>query len=60
MAVETVEIGPSPSATKARGKLLASRPTKPYIHPYLAGALLGLVLFTAFFLTGNGLGASEG
>ena len=57
MAVET---GSSPSATKARGKLFAPRPTKPYIHPYLAGALLGVVLFTAFFLTGNGLGASGG
>ena len=37
-----------------------SGPTKPYIHPYLGGALLGVVLFTAFFLTGNGLGASGG
>ena len=33
---------------------------KPYINPYLAGALLGLVLFLAFFVTGNGLGASGG
>jgi uncharacterized membrane protein YedE/YeeE len=33
---------------------------KPYINPYLAGALLGLVLFLAFFITGNGLGASGG
>jgi hypothetical protein len=57
MAVET---GSSPSVMKARGKLFAPRPTKPYIHPYLAGALLGVVLFTAFFLTGNGLGASGG
>src|SRR3990172_8348523 len=39
---------------------LQSRPTKPYAHPYLAGALLGLVLFGSFFLTGNGLGASGG
>jgi uncharacterized protein len=36
------------------------RPEKPYIHPYLGGALLGIVLFLAFFLTGNGLGASGG
>lgn len=36
------------------------RPEKGYIHPYLGGALLGLVLFLAFFLTGNGLGASGG
>jgi len=38
----------------------AGRQAKPYVHPYLAGALLGLVLFGAFFLTGNGLGASGG
>lgn len=36
------------------------RPEKPYVHPFLGGALLGLVLFSAFFLTGNGLGASGG
>jgi hypothetical protein len=35
-----------------------TRPEKPYVHPYLGGAVLGLVLFLAFFLTGNGLGAS--
>ena len=40
--------------------LLFSRPEKPYVHPYLGGFLLGLVLFLAFFLTGNGLGASGG
>lgn len=33
---------------------------KPYVNPYYAGILLGLVLFGAFFLTGNGLGASGG
>lgn len=33
---------------------------RPYMDPYLAGALLGVVLFAAFFLTGNGLGASGG
>jgi uncharacterized membrane protein YedE/YeeE len=36
------------------------REAKPYINPYLAGILLGLVLFSAFFLTGGGLGASGG
>jgi uncharacterized protein len=41
-------------------KFLTSRPTRPYVHPYLGGALLGVVLFLAFFLTGNGLGASGG
>jgi hypothetical protein len=39
---------------------LFARPEKPYIHPYLGGMLLGIVLFTAFLLTRNGLGASGG
>lgn len=42
-----------------RARLLG-RPKRDYIHPYLGGLLLGLVLFAAFFLTGNGLGASGG
>lgn len=33
---------------------------KPYINPYFAGVLLGIVLFLAFFITGSGLGASGG
>ncbi len=33
---------------------------RPYANPYLAGVLLGLVLFASFFITGNGLGASGG
>jgi hypothetical protein len=39
---------------------LNNRPKKDYWHPYLGGLLLGIVLFLAFFLTGNGLGASGG
>lgn len=39
---------------------LAQHAEKPYVNPYLAGILLGIVLFTAFFVTGNGLGASGG
>jgi uncharacterized membrane protein YedE/YeeE len=31
---------------------------RPYLNPYVAGALLGVVLFAAFFVTGGGLGAS--
>ncbi len=31
---------------------------KNYVNPYLAGLLLGLVLFGAFFIAGRGLGAS--
>jgi uncharacterized membrane protein YedE/YeeE len=44
-------------ALKAR---LFSRAARPYANPYVGGALLGLVLFLSFFLTGNGLGASGG
>jgi hypothetical protein len=33
-------------------------PPRPYINPYIAGTLLGLVLFASFYLTGGGLGAS--
>jgi len=36
------------------------RPTQEHVNPYLSGALLGIVLFLAFFITGNGLGASGG
>lgn len=33
---------------------------KPYLNPYLAGVMLGVVLFLAFALTHSGLGASGG
>jgi hypothetical protein len=33
-------------------------PPRAYINPYLGGALLGIVLFLSFYVTGNGLGAS--
>lgn len=32
--------------------------SKPYMNPYLAGLLLGLVLLTTIYITGRGLGAS--
>jgi uncharacterized protein len=35
-----------------------NRPSKPYVHPYLGGTVLGIVLFLAFLMTGNGLGSS--
>ena len=41
-------------------KSRVARIARPYMHPYAAGILLGLVLFGAFFITGNGLGASGG
>jgi uncharacterized protein len=31
---------------------------RPYLNPYLAGTLLGVVLFLSFYVTGGGLGAS--
>jgi hypothetical protein len=41
---------------------VTTRPTgarvKPYADPYVAGVALGLVLLSAFVLTGRGLGAS--
>ncbi|MGW8318247.1 MAG: YeeE/YedE thiosulfate transporter family protein [Candidatus Promineifilaceae bacterium] len=45
-------------ATEPQAK--TRRLAKAYTNPYMAGILLGLVLFTAFFLSGNGLGASGG
>lgn len=42
------------------GRIFARRETKPYMNPYAAGTLLGLVLFASFFISGNGLGASGG
>jgi len=52
------EMGTAPK----RGLLgaLTGRPERPYTNPYTAGALLGIVLFLSFFITGNGLGASGG
>ena len=34
------------------------RAPRAYLNPYLGGALLGVVLFLTFYVTGNGLGAS--
>ncbi len=41
-----------------QGKI-AKQPN-PYINPYIGAILLGTVLFLAFLITGNGLGASGG
>jgi uncharacterized membrane protein YedE/YeeE len=38
--------------------MATSKEPRPYLNPYVGGALLGLVLFLAFFFTGGGLGAS--
>ncbi len=45
---------------KSRWYSLTHRQTKDYINPYAAAIALGVVLFLAFFITGNGLGASGG
>ena len=37
-----------------------NRMKKKYMNPYLAGTLLGLVLLSAMYLSGRGLGASGG
>ena len=54
----------SPSEEQLREHTVAeatdTQVAKAYIDPYLAGILLGLVLFAAFFITGSGLGASGG
>jgi hypothetical protein len=50
-------------ATSRQGRdlrAMLNRPTRAHIHPYAAAIALGVVLFLAFFLTGNGLGASGG
>lgn len=39
-------------------KHLFAQTPKPYVHPYLGGTILGIVLFLAFLITGNGLGSS--
>lgn len=46
------------ATVKTEKKALFGRPEKPYVHPYLGGAILGVVLFLAILLTGNGLGSS--
>jgi uncharacterized membrane protein YedE/YeeE len=57
-----VDLAPETAAPHKRtlSSVLTGRPTKPYANPYFAGILLGVVLFLAFFITGNGLGASGG
>ncbi len=53
---------PTESETQAatEKKATATKVAKAYTNPYLAAILLGVVLFTAFFVTGSGLGASGG
>ncbi len=46
----------APASAKAADKA----GPRPFANPYVGGLLLGVVLFMAFYLTGNGLGASGG
>ncbi len=39
-------------------KTLFPTSPKPFVHPYFGGMVLGIVLFLALLLTGNGLGSS--
>lgn len=39
-------------------KSIFNRTHKPYVHPYFGGMVLGIILFLALLLTGNGLGSS--
>ena len=45
----------TPAKTK---KGLSNLPPKPYVHPYFGGMVLGIILFLALLITGNGLGSS--
>ena len=38
--------------------MTTTKAARPYLDPYATGALLGVVLFAAFYVTGGGLGAS--
>jgi uncharacterized membrane protein YedE/YeeE len=38
----------------------ARKDPRPYLNPYVAGTILGIVLFATFYVTGGGLGASAG
>lgn len=53
-AKQSAQVGNKPQT------VAANRVAKPYVHPYVGGIMLGIVLFLSFFITGNGLGASGG
>ena len=46
------------TAAPAKTKMSAPQTPRSYVHPYLGGMVLGIVLFLGLFLTGNGLGSS--
>ena len=50
----------SPKKDPVLKQFFFHREKKEHVNAYLGGALLGVVLFLSFFITGNGLGASGG
>jgi uncharacterized membrane protein YedE/YeeE len=48
------------TAATTEAKPKRKRTPKPYTNAVIAGVLLGLVLFSVYFFTGDGLGASGG
>ncbi len=40
--------------------MATAKAPRPYLNPYVAGTLLGVVLFVSFYVTGGGIGASAG
>lgn len=60
MTLSTAPSNTTQTAENSAQTETKARTARPYVNPYYAGFLLGLVLFAAFFFTGNGLGASGG
>lgn len=66
MTIHTDPLTPKPTTPRWADlkatihRALLDRPARPYVHPYVGAAALGVVLFLSFFFTGNGLGASGG
>ena len=57
MTVAT-DLGSAELHREAASAAMESRRGSPFMNPYLAGIGLGLVLLTAYFIMGRGLGAS--
>ena len=60
-APQPLQLAEAPGSAQAEEKLpavTAERLPQPYTNSYIAGVGLGLVLLTAFVVTGRGLGAS--
>lgn len=60
MTAQTQPVSRSGGTAEREERRTRTRVARNYINPYLAGGLLGVVLFLSFFITGSGLGASGG